>query len=762
MAKKILLMIMTVITAFTFIFSSFTAYAASEDSDEEYSERENGWYEDISAEKRFYYADYSVDAYRLDYYNDDSVLSPLKMWNFKNALTYSALFYCFHVMTSCAWYANISVSSLVRYVVSEAFRFDFLSDVSDMIGSNLQTLAGISPSGFSRGGFYPGFIMLLVLMLGSYVAYTGALKHETSKAVSAVIDFIMIFVLSASFIAYSPQIINKVNDFSKDISSSALLLGTKIVMPGMDEKPEGHISSILFGIQVYRPWLYLEFGTTDTDAIGEDKIMSYLEAGYGSDARYDLVESEVKNGNTIMTMRGAVSRLVMTVFITIINAIISFYVLLMMGSLIFSQLLFIIYVLFLPLSFLYSMIPGKSSNIKRVVEKLFGIILMRAGLVILAVVTFCISSMLWTLSAGYPVLVIGLLQLMVYVGVYYKRNDILGMIGLNGSESEQYAGRLARRPVMWVRHIAFMAKSKTTGSIRQAIHEDKAVRNANRQAKRDAKQRDKGSRNNTVQPALNAFSHSSGTAAESRSAPKAQRSSTSISAESRSAQKTQHDSTSHSAESRSTQKTQRENTNRNNTMQPASDVSSHSSVTATESRSAQKTQHDSTSHSAESRSAPKAQRSSTSLSAESRTKSGYEQLMAEIEAEQSRRDRASVAEKEKRKVLSDPITYLNVTSENRRRSNSYAHKNAEAERKAFHTPEADAKDSLQREIERVERRRNPERGISIKDYKMPDGDRQAVQRSIKDERKQEEKRERSSRQNTGRKNRKTRRKEMKQ
>ena len=45
---------------------------------------------------------------------------------------------------------------------------------------------------------------------------TGLIKSETTKAVHAVVNFLVVFILSASFIAYAPNYISKINDFSAD------------------------------------------------------------------------------------------------------------------------------------------------------------------------------------------------------------------------------------------------------------------------------------------------------------------------------------------------------------------------------------------------------------------------------------------------------------------------------------------------------------------------------------------------------------------
>ena len=112
-----------------------------------------------------------------------------------------------------AWTVSLYISNATGYVVQEAYKLDFISDTASSIGKNIQTLAGITSSGFSSEGFYVGFLLILILVMGIYVAYTGLIKRETTKAVHAVINFLVVFILSASFIAYAPNYISKINDF---------------------------------------------------------------------------------------------------------------------------------------------------------------------------------------------------------------------------------------------------------------------------------------------------------------------------------------------------------------------------------------------------------------------------------------------------------------------------------------------------------------------------------------------------------------------
>ena len=78
--------------------------------------------------------------------------------------------------------------------MQQAYKLDFINDMADSIGQSIQTLAGVTQSGFSSTGFYVGFLLLIILVVGMYVAYTGLIKRETSKALHAVINFVVVFV----------------------------------------------------------------------------------------------------------------------------------------------------------------------------------------------------------------------------------------------------------------------------------------------------------------------------------------------------------------------------------------------------------------------------------------------------------------------------------------------------------------------------------------------------------------------------------------
>ena len=397
------------------------------------------------------YSKYPLENYQLDFYVDSSW--DWLPWNWLDGIGKS-IQYGLYAITNFVWTVSLYISNATGYVVQEAYKLDFISDTASSIGKNIQTLAGVTSSGFSSEGFYVGFLLILILVMGIYVAYTGLIKRETTKAVHAVINFLMVFILSASFIAYAPNYISKINDFSADISSSALSLGTKIVLPDSNSKGKDSVDLIrdsLFSMQVKQPWLLLQYGESDIETLGSDRVESLLSASPDTDDREDVVVEEIEDkDNDNLSVTKTMTRLGMVVFLFIFNIGISAFVFLLTGLMIFSQVLFIIYTMFLPISFILSMIPTYEGMAKKALTKLFNTIMMRAGITLIITTAFSISAMFYSISSGYPFFIIAFLQIVTFAGIYFKLGDLMAMFSLQSSDTQQVSRRIMRRPYMFL------------------------------------------------------------------------------------------------------------------------------------------------------------------------------------------------------------------------------------------------------------------------------------------------------------------------
>ena len=424
------------------------------------------------------YSQYPLENYQLDFYVDNSW--GWLPWNWLDGIGKSVQ-YGLYCITNFIWTISLYLSNATGYVVQQAYKLDFINDMADSIGKSIQTLAGVTENGFGSTGFYVGFLLLIILVVGIYVAYTGLIKRETSKALHAVINFIVVFVLSASFIAYAPDYIKKINDFSSDISTASLDLGTKIMLPDSDSTGKDSVDLIrdsLFSIQVQQPWLLLQFGNSDIEEIGADRVEALVSASPSADdgaTREDVVKTEIEdNDNDNLTIPQVINRLGMVFFLLIFNLGITIFVFLLTGMMIFSQILFIIFAMFLPISFLLSMIPSYENMAKQAIVRVFNTIMTRAGITLIVTVAFSISSMFYNISTDYPFFMIAFLQIVCFAGIYMKLGDLMSMFSLNAGDSQSMGRRIFRRPYLFMRHRARrmehrIARAVGAGSVAGAV-----------------------------------------------------------------------------------------------------------------------------------------------------------------------------------------------------------------------------------------------------------------------------------------------------
>ena len=431
------------------------------------------------------YSKYPLSNYQLDFYVDNS-WSWLP-WNWLDGIGKSVQ-YGLYCITNFVWTISLYLSNATGYVVQEAYKLDFINDMADSIGQSIQTLAGVTENGFSSTGFYVGFLLLIILIVGLYVAYTGLIKRETSKALHAVINFVVVFVLSASFIAYAPDYIKKINEFSSDISTASLDLGTKIMLPNSDSEGKDSVDLIrdsLFSIQVEQPWLLLQFGNSNAEEIGTDRVEALVSVSPEDEdgkTREEVVKTEIEdNDNNNLTIPQVVNRLGMVFFLLFFNLGITIFVFLLTGMMLFSQILFIIFAMFLPISFLLSMIPSYESMAKQAIVRVFNTIMTRAGITLIVTVAFSISSMFYNISTDYPFFMVAFLQIVCFAGIYMKLGDLMSMFSLNAGDSQNMGRRIFRRPYLFMRHRARrmehrIARAVSAGGISGAVAGKRAER----------------------------------------------------------------------------------------------------------------------------------------------------------------------------------------------------------------------------------------------------------------------------------------------
>lgn len=401
------------------------------------------------------FSKYPQENYQLDFYVDNSwAWLP---WNWASGIGKSVQ-YGLYAITNFVWTLSLYISNATGYVIQQAYKLDIIDDMADSVGKSMQSIAGITSAGITDKGFYGGLILLIIVVVGSYTAYIGLVKRETSKAFQSIVNFVVIFVLSASFIAYAPEYIKKINDFSREISTLALDVGTKILVGETDNEGKDSVDLIresLFFIQVKQPWMLLQFGDSDITKLGVDRVNDLLSASPSENngkKREDAIKTEIndkKNNN--LTIPQVINRLGMVFFLLIFNIGISVFVFLLTAMMLFSQILFIIFAMFLPISFLLSMIPSFGNMTKSAIIKVFNTIMMRVGITLIVTIAFSISSMLYNMSGSYPFFMVAFLQIIVFAGIFYKLGDLMQMFNLNAGDSQHMGRRIFGQPYRGIR-----------------------------------------------------------------------------------------------------------------------------------------------------------------------------------------------------------------------------------------------------------------------------------------------------------------------
>lgn len=390
------------------------------------------------------FSKYSIANYQLDFYVDTSW--DWLPWNWKDGLG-KTVQYAFYMFTNLIWTLNLYICNAVGYLIQQAYDLDFISGAADTVGANIQLITGISPSGFDTTGLFPGMIALITLMVGLYCVYAACIKHEMTKAIHAALNYAVVFVVSFCLIAYAPSAIKGVNEFSSDISNGVINASAKILAPDAANTSTGvaTIRDCLFGIQVKQPWLLMQFGDTDVDAIGEERVNDLLgtspKSNKGED-REEVVKSEIEdydNGN--LTITEVNNRLGLSCVFLIFNIIISVFAVVMAGSMLLSQVLFLISAMFLPISLLISMMPAFAGTSKRAVISLFNTIMLRVGTTLLTTFVLMLSSIVYSSCSGMAFILVLIMQLVVFAGVYTQKERLLGMIGL---QPDGAGGRMGR------------------------------------------------------------------------------------------------------------------------------------------------------------------------------------------------------------------------------------------------------------------------------------------------------------------------------
>ncbi len=329
------------------------------------------------------------------------------------------------------WVCNC-LGNFTGGVVKEAYSMDFVEDFGTQIGTMIQNIAGIGSGGINNGLFI-GFLSLLILICGIYVFYVGLIKRSTSSALSAIVNFLLVFVIGVAFLFSAPTLISQVADFSSDINTTILSTATFSFYDGEDNasyEATDLIYENIWNVTVYEPWLILEFGDTNVE---QERIDNILRYDNGTDERAKAADKDI-NDNDNEHFKDVGGKLGTIFCVLIADLAICLFIFLFAGFLIVAQFLFLVFCCFMPFIFCFAMLPNMTGKLLKAAMYLFNLLIAKCGITLIMTVAFSLSSLLFSVSQDMAYLFIAFLQIACFFGLWKSMPKILGFVGIDVSD----------------------------------------------------------------------------------------------------------------------------------------------------------------------------------------------------------------------------------------------------------------------------------------------------------------------------------------
>jgi hypothetical protein len=299
-----------------------------------------------------------------------------------------------HAINSGMWGFNKTIASFTLYSVDQLMSFDLISLIASEAGVMSERIYEVMSG---------TFLSLFIIFVGGTAAWRYFVNQQVGHAVKTILGALTIMALTFWFYSDATGNIKWLNERGAELEGIASSVNVLVSSDEFDSNAsynskEGMavLENQLFNLMVKRPYLLLNYGSTkEADVISEDpnrvdKLLAIKPYSIeGRDERDIIVSDEVSNfDNKQMSPEFSGERfgyLIMTIISTIA---LSVPVLLLAVFKFLLQVWFLALVIFSGIPLVLSLIPSYSESALNHGKKLVGVLLMKAGLVLLiAVIT---------------------------------------------------------------------------------------------------------------------------------------------------------------------------------------------------------------------------------------------------------------------------------------------------------------------------------------------------------------------------------------
>ncbi|MGM0867581.1 MAG: CD3337/EF1877 family mobilome membrane protein [Bacillota bacterium] len=299
-----------------------------------------------------------------------------------------------HAINSGIWGFNKTIASFTLYSVDQLMSFDLISLITSEAGVMSERIYDVMSG---------TFLSLFIIFVGGTAAWRYFVNQQVGHAIKAILGALVIMAFTFWFYSNATGNIKWLNDRGAELEGIASSVNVLVSSDKFDSNAaynskEGMavLENQLFNLMVKRPYLLLNYGSTkEVEVVSEDpnrvdKLLAIKPYSIeGREEREKIVSAEVSElDNKQMTPEFSGERfgyLIMTIISTIA---LSIPILLLAVFKFLLQVWFLALVIFSGIPLVLSLIPSYSESALNHGKKLVGVLLMKAGLVLLiAVIT---------------------------------------------------------------------------------------------------------------------------------------------------------------------------------------------------------------------------------------------------------------------------------------------------------------------------------------------------------------------------------------
>ncbi|MDM5214703.1 hypothetical protein QUF94_25345 [Peribacillus sp. NJ4] len=356
-----------------------------------------------------------------------------------------------HAINQGMWGFNKTIASFTLYSVNQLMSFDLIGIIVDEAAIMSERIYEIMSG---------TFLSLFVILVGGTAAWRYLVNQQVGHAVKSILGAMSIMVITFWFYSDTTGNIKWLNDRGAELegitsSANVLVSSDEFDSNAAYDSKEGIavLENQLFNLMVKRPYLLMNYGSTkESDVVSEDpnRVDSLLEikpnTEEGKEQRKVVIEDEVKTYENKQMSSSFSGERFGYLIVTILSTIALSIPVLLLGTFKFLlQVWFLALVIFTAIPLVLSVIPSYSETALNHGKKLVGVLLMKAGLVLLiAVITGLVTLLYESVKVtngveGY-VFVVFLICMTIW-GLFKYRSEIFEVASAGMIQGQQVVER---------------------------------------------------------------------------------------------------------------------------------------------------------------------------------------------------------------------------------------------------------------------------------------------------------------------------------